>query len=494
MRLLSTILAALFLINISFPQTRDKITGWLHTSGNLILDSNNNIIRLTGINSTGMEWGAGHAWNQNASPGCSDQYGCYQTPLEQKLPQEFDDIKACGFNFVRLLISWANLEPNIPVDSSGVIVHHWNEAYVDSLDKIVSEFSSRGIAIILSMHQWTWSPAFKDSSGSHGLGMPVWLYSNQASITQSGAIQQFFIKDTLILPGYTVQQGYLDAWREVLGRYVNDPTIIGVDLFNEPPDQFSFSLKKYYDTLGTAIHSINPNLLLVFQDGVNGKFKLTGNPGLPNSIYSFHMYPKAWLMAGANQPSAEAQMQSHFDTARAWNVPMILGEIGQFGFADTLGWQADMKMLFDFCKVNDVSWAFYAYQHWTHPLVNNGQLNDSLVQTLQEGMDSLTTGIAEESNQPVLFKLYQNYPNPFNPATTIKYSVEKESYVSIKVFDVLGNEILSLVDGIKSPGDYDVKLNTGRLGSGVYFYRMEAEDRSGEKDDFIQTKKFIVLK
>jgi|GEM_PF-6751849 len=487
MKLFYTILAVFFLVNISFPQTRDKITGWLHTNGNQILDSNNNIVRLTGINSTGMEWGAGHAWNQAVSPGCSDQYGCYQTPLEQKLPQEFDDVKTCGFNFVRLLISWANLEPNIPVDSSGVIVHHWNEAYLDSLDGIVSAFNSRGIAIILSMHQWTWSPAFKDTSGSHGLGMPVWLYSNQTSITQTGAIQQFFVKDTLILPGYPVQQGYIDAWTKVLERYIDNPTIVGVDLFNEPPDQINFSLKKYYDSVGTAVHAVNPNLLLIFQDGVNSKFKLTGNPGLPNSVYSFHMYPKAWLMPGANQPSAEAQMQSHFDTAKVWNVPMMLGEFGQFGFADTLGWEADMKMLFDFCKLNNINWAFYAYQHWTHPLVNNGQLNDSLVGTLQYGMDSVTTSIADKNNLPKLFMLYQNYPNPFNPTTTIKYSVEEESLVSIRVYDILGDEVKTLVNSFKAPGNYEIKFNTSTLGSGIYFYRMQA-------GNFEETKKLVVLK
>jgi len=88
---------------------------------------------------------------------------------------------------------------------------------------------------------------------------------------------------------------------------------------------------------------------------------------------------------------------------------------------------------------------------------------------------------------PKEFKLNQNYPNPFNPMTTINFSVPKACFVTIKVFDVIGNEVAILVNENKSIGNYNVKFNGSKLVSGVYFYRMESES-------FLQTRKLILLK
>ena len=96
--------------------------------------------------------------------------------------------------------------------------------------------------------------------------------------------------------------------------------------------------------------------------------------------------------------------------------------------------------------------------------------------------------IGEVSNQmPKDFILYQNYPNPFNPSTKIKYSVPHLSQVQIKVFDVLGNEIQTLIKEEKPAGTYEIDWNAANLPSGVYFYQLRA-------GDFIQTKKMILLR
>ncbi len=85
------------------------------------------------------------------------------------------------------------------------------------------------------------------------------------------------------------------------------------------------------------------------------------------------------------------------------------------------------------------------------------------------------------------FSLCQNYPNPFNPSTKIKYSVPKMSNVVIKVFDVLGNEIETLVNEEKPVGTYELTWNAEQQPSGIYFYRIQA-------GSFIDTKKMILLK
>ena len=101
---------------------------------------------------------------------------------------------------------------------------------------------------------------------------------------------------------------------------------------------------------------------------------------------------------------------------------------------------------------------------------------------------NLPTDLAEKDNLvPNQFLLEQNYPNPFNPTTTIKYSVTEVSKVSLILFNLLGQEIITLVNDEKPAGNYSVNFNAVNLSSGVYFYRLQA-------GSFVQTKKMILLK
>jgi hypothetical protein len=107
-----------------------------------------------------------------------------------------------------------------------------------------------------------------------------------------------------------------------------------------------------------------------------------------------------------------------------------------------------------------------------------------LVKTLGDG----TVSVSDDRNvMPITFALLQNFPNPFNPSTKIKYSVPRISHVQIKVFDVLGNEIETLVDEEKPAGAYELTWNAEGLPSGVYFYQLIA-------GSFVETKKMIFLK
>jgi len=85
------------------------------------------------------------------------------------------------------------------------------------------------------------------------------------------------------------------------------------------------------------------------------------------------------------------------------------------------------------------------------------------------------------------FALNQNYPNPFNPTTKIKYSIPEISYVILKVFDVLGREVATLVDEYRDAGSYEVEFDASHLASGIYYYQLKA-------GSFIETKKMIYLK
>ncbi|MCK5701803.1 MAG: DUF1028 domain-containing protein, partial [Cyclobacteriaceae bacterium] len=92
-----------------------------------------------------------------------------------------------------------------------------------------------------------------------------------------------------------------------------------------------------------------------------------------------------------------------------------------------------------------------------------------------------------DSPNPDIFYLFQNYPQPFNPATTIKYQIPELSFVTIKVFDLLGNEIATLVEEKRQKGIYEVNFNADGLASGVYIYKLTA-------GNFTASKKLILLK
>ncbi len=90
------------------------------------------------------------------------------------------------------------------------------------------------------------------------------------------------------------------------------------------------------------------------------------------------------------------------------------------------------------------------------------------------GYTFVSTAVDRRPVQPSLFGLSQNYPNPFNPTTNIEYQVSNSGFVSLKVYDVLGREVATLVNEVKSPGSYEVQFNGSRFASGVYFYRLTA--------------------
>ncbi|HEY9165667.1 MAG TPA: T9SS type A sorting domain-containing protein [Candidatus Kryptonia bacterium] len=99
----------------------------------------------------------------------------------------------------------------------------------------------------------------------------------------------------------------------------------------------------------------------------------------------------------------------------------------------------------------------------------------------------LATGIARSVETPTEFSLAQNYPNPFNPATTISFKLAADSYVTLKVYDVLGREVATLMKGKQKAGEHSLTFDASKLTSGVYFYRIATSS-------FTETRKMILVK
>lgn len=142
----------------------------------------------------------------------------------------------------------------------------------------------------------------------------------------------------------------------------------------------------------------------------------------------------------------------------------------------TLSYVVPNEFVADNCKIN-----IFVYKVGT-AISSNYDIQQSLSfpMTVVTGIGNNTTSVSD-------YSLAQNYPNPFNPVTNIVYSIPKDGNVSFKVYDMLGNQVAEYVNGFQKSGIYTVAFDGANLASGVYYYKLEA-------DNFTETKKMMLLK
>ena len=243
----------------------------------------------------------------------------------------------------------------------------------------------------------------------------------------------------------------------------------------------------------------------VFLSTNNGTSWTTINAGLPNrAVGSLAVSPTG--IAGTNlfAGTAGAGVFLSTNNGTKWTATSLTGAsvqsfavIGTNLFAGTAAGSVFLS------TNNGTSWA-QVDSGLTSASVNSlAVIGTSLFAATDSGvwvrpLSEMFTGVKNKQNNfPTSFSLQQNYPNPFNPTTMINYSVPKTSLVTIKVYDILGKEIATLVNEEKSAGNYSVQFsanggyasgrNGGNLSSGIYFYRMQSGNYS-------QTKKLVLLK
>lgn len=123
---------------------------------------------------------------------------------------------------------------------------------------------------------------------------------------------------------------------------------------------------------------------------------------------------------------------------------------------------------------------------------NDGSVDDTL------RLQNEFTGTEEQGSLiPDEYRLYQNYPNPFNPVTTIRYGLPQKSAVRLTVYNLLGQEVTTLVNEEREAGYHEVTLNASTLASGAYIYRLTARSLSptqGRPGNFVQSRKLLLLR
>ena len=141
-----------------------------------------------------------------------------------------------------------------------------------------------------------------------------------------------------------------------------------------------------------------------------------------------------------------------------------------------------------FVKGNGTTTASESYSFADNTVINGNKYKYRLKQIDQNGSYKYSSETEVTANLvPASYSLSQNYPNPFNPSTTINFVIPKASFVNLKVFDVLGNEVATLVDENKDAGKYKIVYDAQNLASGIYIYKLVT-------DGYISTKKMVLIK
>ncbi len=365
------------------PPCAPFVSGWLHTNpaDTNIYDGSGNVVRLVGLNAMGLEYGVGTSGPDSCKFGWGgEDAGGFSTA-------EFDNIASWGFNSVRLPISWENLEPTAPTHAAnGTWLHSWNSAYLNEIDYFITQFGQRHIVVILDFHQLDLSPAFQQAPGGvhvsfcEGWGEPTWLYPGTTSpttITVLGtAVCNFFNDKSMVgenVPGPI--EGMAAAEQMLAIRYSNNPTVVGLDLFNEPwfprscgststADQL---LINYDAEVSKGVSTANSHLLIIFEEPPQNLMPqgrspiLTAPPPVPNAVYEVHIYTSGW-------DTAQPLIQAYLNNAKQWGVPLYMGEFNAFYAGDNgaratvdPNWQTDTQRLLGFCRANGISWSYWSY-------------------------------------------------------------------------------------------------------------------------------------
>ena len=183
---------------------------------------------------------------------------------------------------------------------------------------------------------------------------------------------------------------------------------------------------------------------------------------------------------------------------------MTVSEVDNYGFE--IQRHPDSASIFQsipngFIPGHGTTTEMHSYTYTDEPPVQ-GTFWYRLMQTDLDGAVSFSEALAVNTRDAELaagnpggYILGQNYPNPFNPTTILQYQVPGASDVKLRVFDLLGREVATLVNESKSAGTYEVRFDAHNLASGVYFYRIEARPASGDPaGTFVETKRLVVLK
>jgi len=259
---------------------------------------------------------------------------------------------------------------------------------------------------------------------------------------------------------------YQNSWRKYTGGPIISSPIIDENniVYIASGSGYIYGFNKYFTSNSDPVKSFYQNL------GING----TAGIG-PDGTLLVGCNNGKFLALDKNLPGLDMPIKWYFQVSGSLLAPTLVTDNGIVFIGSTNG---DIFIMRD-PNIGEKQLSLSNYE-W--PTFKGDNQRSKVVRIIDD-----PTFIEDDEKNATNYILYQNYPNPFNPSTKIKYSVPQSSQVIIKFFDVLGNELETLVNKEKPAGIYELNWIAEDLPSGIYFYRIQA-------GSFIDTKKMILLK
>lgn len=393
--------------------------------------------------------------------------------------KHFIFLKNLGYKTIRLPVMFELLADTLPPYNL-----HTSHITYSLVDSVIKWTQSIGLNLIIDNHPDPNGGSFALTNANFLTQLPrlcgVWKHLAQKYQSLNPNTTFFEIRNE---PNNAISTA---NWRVVanaiidtIRHYDTEHTIItGAAFWNDG------------DSLFNLVPFTDKNIIYTFHNYKPGSFTFQGQPSYPTGV--------TFPLAGDVD-----RMRRDFIHAKNWslvnNLPLLLGETGCVNryFADAASrcnWATSTAFFTDSLNIPLAYWDGFRVQQ---PDPNNfgfmsltSLIPDSVEICFASAfhLNTIVTAVNGNSgNIPTEFILYQNYPNPFNSTTTIKFKVSEFGFVSLKIFDVLGRDIATLIEKKLNAGEYTVVFNAMQLSNGFYFCRLQT-------GKFIDQKKMIVLK
>ena len=299
--------------------------------------------------------------------------------------------------------------------------------------------------------------------------------SNQSNSVYNIDKQSFVITNAPVSDGFSNLDGVIEKdntlYSLTLGPIIASNTTYGFE--DDTPPQTVQNPVEFNETMISAVFSLSNYDTLIL--GAHGKYTTSFTQAINPLKYHVNL---------VNATSGQIHRELFRDTIKTEDsvgIEYLRGYV--INNIDKGTDQFYVQMIVDTIDAGDGDYNMSGVYADDTPPQGEAPKNYKTKVFFENGLNSLTTG----NLIPKEYSLSQNYPNPFNPSTTIKYSLPKDGFVSLKIYDITGREVKSLANEVKKAGYYSVTFNASSLASGVYFYRIQS-------NDFVQTKRMVLIK